>query len=983
MKKIAFFQKNTSGFFNPASFNLPKVAKNRKAVRVILRRVAKLACVLICAISFITQSAAAEGQQVYQLEIDPQPLGDALVQLSDQTQTLVLFPYHLVASQISPGVKGTFTLTDAMNEVLKGTDLVGSLTKKQVMMIAHNQNGQHQTGKNNMNTKRNTLKTKHTALAAIVAFLFSNGTVAQEASVADASAETTENATTEQLENKPVIERIEVTATKRSAWAQDLPMSITAIGNQEIEKRGLVQMDDYMSTLPGVTMQDLGTVGNSIVIRGTAVQPQEEKEAVSVYFGETPVSGLGAVDAGSTDFKMVDIQRVEVLRGPQGTLFGAGSMGGTVRIIPTAPNLIETEGNVAAMYSQTGGYGSGNNSLQGVVNLPLIEDTLALRAVAYRFDDSGYIKSIADSYNGPFNLPPTANTKDTFGETAAAWGATVKDEGDRGAVVTDGARIAALWRPTDAFSANLSYVTQTSEQDGRGDIDTAYGDFVQLRVKPSPNSPLLDGPDLVAGPPLGAEGTYSKVNITNLTLDYDLDWGNFHSSTSWLEQDSWSRMDHVRNLPVMGMLFSTYSVEAENFSQEIRFASNFDGPLQALLGFYYEDNDKQRDYAEGFLGDPSELSNFFDSLEANWNSVFAAPSNAPVDFAWTEAYWSISPNVTSLQQTAWFGELNWEITEQISVLLGMRDYEYKQSNLSYSQGFWDESIVPIVNSDVAGKNSGQTYKASLSWTPNSKTLIYAQWTEGFRPGDALARLNPAQYDPEGTGFYTAADGLKVPIRNQTDPDTLESYEIGLKASFFNNRVNLDTALYYINWEGLPVGLRVMRLDIENASSAYTINAGKSTSKGLELSSNILLSDNIRLYVSTSYNNSELSEDGILGLKGDDLPGSADFNFSAGLEYNFEWFGYPAFARVDYSYLDEFLTYLPSEPESLTAPESGGYGLVHFKSGIQMGNFNTSLFVKNLTNEDDFSWLSTEFSTVGPRGHRLRPRTIGLNVSYQF
>ena len=162
-----------------------------------------------------------------------------------------------------------------------------------------------------------------------------------------------------------LLEEVVVTATKRETSLQDTAMSISAIGGETIEKRNLVGMEDYLPFIPGVSMQDRGAGQNDIVVRGISVGSQFERNpATGIYFGETPVTGLSTPTdgqgAGSGDIKLVDIERVEVLRGPQGTLYGQGSLGGTVRVIPNKPSLSNFEGKVAARYSQTGEEGGDN-----------------------------------------------------------------------------------------------------------------------------------------------------------------------------------------------------------------------------------------------------------------------------------------------------------------------------------------------------------------------------------------------------------------------------------------------------------------------------------------------------------------------------------------------------------------------------------------------------------------------------------------------
>ena len=184
-------------------------------------------------------------------------------------------------------------------------------------------------------------------------------------------------------------------------------------------------MDDYLRNVPGVSFQDRGAGQNTIVIRGMATDSQQGSTTAGAYFGETSIASMqgpsnGGV-GGNADVKLVDIERVEVLRGPQGTLYGAGSMAGTVRIIPNAPKLDTLEGSIATRYSNTAEAGGDNYSVQAVLNLPVIEDKLAVRGVAYRFDNSGFIDNVAASQ--PTSWITDAVTLD---------GAVAEDKGDRG-----------------------------------------------------------------------------------------------------------------------------------------------------------------------------------------------------------------------------------------------------------------------------------------------------------------------------------------------------------------------------------------------------------------------------------------------------------------------------------------------------------------------------------------------------------------------
>ena len=195
------------------------------------------------------------------------------------------------------------------------------------------------------------------------------------------------------------IDEIVVTATRRATSLQDTAISIAAIGGEEISRRNLSEMKDYLRAIPGINLFDGGVGRNAVVVRGLAMDPRFEANTGSpttgVYFGEVPLAGLAA-QSGSADLKMIDLERVEVLRGPQGTLFGSSSLAGAVRNIPNAPNTEELAGQISKLVIQILPNSEvSNTKVEGVINIPLIDDILAVRAVAYRHDTSGYIKNIA------------------------------------------------------------------------------------------------------------------------------------------------------------------------------------------------------------------------------------------------------------------------------------------------------------------------------------------------------------------------------------------------------------------------------------------------------------------------------------------------------------------------------------------------------------------------------------------------------------
>jgi len=252
-----------------------------------------------------------------------------------------------------------------------------------------------------------------------------------------------------------VLEKVVVSAQKRGDEnLEGLAMSATVITDEKIERRQLVGMEDYLRNVPGVTYQEYGAGRSTIVIRGISADPQENFQTTGTYINETPVTNLGDFGASSPELKLIDVERVEILRGPQGTLYGASSVGGTVRIMTRQPQLDEFSGNVAATLSSTSNLGGTNYHGEGIINVPVVEDKFAIRAVGYSHEDSGYYRNIAAS-------DPVKSA------SAARTGALVLDRDDVGNSSLRGGRISARWEPTRRLGVDLMVLGQTLEQDGK------------------------------------------------------------------------------------------------------------------------------------------------------------------------------------------------------------------------------------------------------------------------------------------------------------------------------------------------------------------------------------------------------------------------------------------------------------------------------------------------------------------------------------
>ncbi|MEZ5713400.1 MAG: TonB-dependent receptor [Sphingobium sp.] len=768
----------------------------------------------------------------------------------------------------------------------------------------------------------------------------------------------------QEAKSAPVQElrEIVVTATKRATKLVETPISMTVLGSDEIDTRNLQEMQDYLNAVPGVTMQDLSGqgAGNSIVIRGIAVDVQSttDKQAIATYFGEVPTARNGG---GFVDLKMVDIERVEVLRGPQGTLFGSGSMGGTLRIIPKAPDLNDFEGMIGSGYSHTGGHGGGNTEFKGVVNIPLIQDKMAFRAVGYRYDTSGYVQNLAASYTGPFQVR----------DAAANWGGAAVDDDSQGAQTVSGARASLLVHPADGLDITLSYAWQKSDNDGTGLIFGFLPDKYST-IWTHPGDTVARYHTFKPGLDLGGTFASETAHIGNLTIEYDAGWGQFISATSYVDINRTSAYDGTYYLQsILGMFGIGYNYRSKQFSQEVRFASSFDGPFQILAGAYYEHLPYTENSGDFFTGSAARQQASLELLNSilGWNIAPFPAYMGHFNYDYTG------------NQTALFGEVSYDILDNLKITVGARHYDYDRTeyaiDVSPSPSNFGTVDAPFVNRDNVSKNKGETYKAGIEWRPDENKFLYFTWSEGFRPGQFVLKPPLEFYDPTNSGFYTAEDGSQIPITDGLAPDTLQNYEIGFKGTFAGGRIALSAAAYHIDWKGLPVTVGIRNIVSPPATTGVRLNAGKAVVDGFELEGRFRLMEALTLDLGGSYNVAKLDGDSSLGASGTKLPGSADYQITAGLQYDFALAGYDGFIRGDYSYQSEFKSKIAEPDDALKA---GGYGMLNMSAGMTFNDFSVNVFVKNLTNQDDITWLQ---SANYPSYYRLRPRTAGFNVAYRF
>jgi len=855
----------------------------------------------------VSLPAFSEQAQRYQIDIASQNVEQALRALANVTAKQLLFPYDLVESLESTAVSGRYTLISALDIILTGTPLSGELTEDGVILITlslKKSEGEESNMKSIMNRKKN-------ILASTIAFFVGAGGVqglaAEEVGVS----------------NQSRIDEIIVTANKRGPGQsiQDSAMSITALTGGTIAKRGFLDLSDFAPAVPGVAMLDFGPGDKRVFMRGLG-SASDQQSLTNAYLGEIPLSTGGN---GTVDLRLVDIERIEVLKGPQGTQYGSGSLSGTLRYIPVAPNLDTMEGSIEVDFATFSESDDTSESFTGVFNAPLIDGVLGLRIAAYHFEDAGINDYVSNE------------TIETF---AAITGNQVKVEEDADSMTTTGIRASLLWDISDELNINLTLGTQDQELDGSNYSFDALGTYQGLALETKDDSRNND------------------ADYASLVVNFDLGWAELTSSSTMLS----TNLVYLRNTypfaPILsvGPTTQEFPSEVDSLTQEFRLSSQLEGPLQYLAGLYYEDIEREGGFEMLWHGVP-----FTDTVGAY------GPAGAEYGYAANDGVFIRDSSTSDQQQFALFSELSYQLNEVLELTVGARHFDYDQSSEVAGS---PDAVINSAASARGSSNKGQTYKANLSFTPNDNTLIYTQWSEGFRIGRAQNVPPASTCDVDNDGFLDHTSGRLV---KELEPDVTENIELGAKFTLLDNRLMLNTTVYQMDWTNLP---QVFRDTTDICFGSIFNNVGEVRSEGVEVELSYLVTEALSVDLALSYNESNFTkttDDSSIEV-GEELAFAPHSQANLGVEYRFDVSSYPMFIRTDINYR--------GEAESFTKindhPTNGDYINIGLRAGINIDQWELALYGNNLLNED-----AATFYDAADISGRLRPRKLGLNVKYAF
>ena len=717
-----------------------------------------------------------------------------------------------------------------------------------------------------------------------------------------------------------------VTATKEEQRLQDVPISLSAIAEAELERRGTFDLLDIAGSIPNVSFS-FGNGEGRTQSRTLSLRGIYGADTTGLYIDETPVDQ-------SLPIKVVDISRMEVLRGPQGTLYGARSMGGTVRLIANQPDPSSFESRIVGELSATE-HGSENYNVEATANLPLIENTLAARMTIYRDLTSG----IFDRFFG------------TPGDTSDSPRAV-----DRGTdqTTTTGAKFSLRYAPTESVTLTPRLIYQSIESDGASLADTKPDNFTQQRPFDLPE-PLTD-----------------RLTHTSLEINADLGWGEFVSSTSYLKRFNQQTEDYTQftaspdafDLTTPYPTTATVADDERRITEEARIRTGFLERFKLILGVFYQETTIDADFFSTAAG----FDEFFATQE------LGLPPGSSV-FGTDNLFSAISTDKT--RDRAVFGEFTTDVTEHLSFILGARWFDAVSSLDRFADGIFNGGP-----SHDSGKQEedGINPKYSVLYKLSDDAMLYSTASRGFRSGGVNTHI------PEDLCGDALADlGLTVLDVAAYNSDHLWNYEVGSKTSWLGNRLNLNGAIFYIDWSNLIQGVRLP------CGFGYTGNVGAARSRGVEIEIAARPTPQLNLNVGVGYTDAEITDaesDGagalVAARVGDRIQQVPQWNVSATAEYSFPVAnGHQGFLRGDGNYVSRsFTTFDQSDPLRTRDP----YAIVKLQAGVLGDSWEAALFVRNLFNEhanfSDTKSIAAELAGR-PRISTNQPRTIGIRIAKSF
>lgn len=826
-----------------------------------------------------------------------------------------------------------------------------------------------------------------TASAAVLASTFAFTAAAQEA-VDDAG------------EGELRVEAVTVTATRRAESVQDIPLNIAAVGSAQIEEQGFDELADVLAYVPGINVVDRGgRQGNPIIVRGLNADGLGSGDGnndgggtVATYLGEVPVY---------VDLKLNDLERVEVLLGPQGTLYGAGTLGGAIRYIPKKPDF---GGDTLDVRTEISQYSEADDLSYdtGFTFNKVLASNFAVRGSLDFEKDSGFV-----DYPYIVREIGVSDPDPDFSDPADV-AANLRRVNDADGEDVLSGRIAARWEPTPWLDGTLTYYLQKSDIDGRRGSSkrstVPAGDYELAKRVPEPNE------------------------ITNqllaLEVVADLGFAELTSATGYSKYADDGQRDQTDLLITLEYSYESFPSFAsfthekgkeDRINQELRLVSKTEGPLNWIVGGFYNQLE-QAAYSAEFTPGYAAFAGF----------------SRPDDLEYYSQFYS------KLEESAFFGEIGYDLTDKWTVTVGGRYYQYDLESFSdVDFPLFDPAFIPVgvsslqdsLQADFAAgspngtertgqSDEGTLYKFNTAYKFTEDFLGYLTVSEGYRIGDSNGIADCPAFDPlapnvqgacalaPGQQFGLNAGDVSTRDERQYLPDTTTNYEVGFKSTLAGGRVTLNGAAYYVEWTDPQLTSATI-----NASLPITVNADGAESKGVEFNGQWIVTDALSLRGSYSHTEAALTAAApglvgsitppgfgtvlIDGRDGDRLPGSPEDQFSVFGTYVHDLAGGRTLTfHGGYAWQGEVLTRTGDLGDGITLDS---YGVANASAVYDTGPWSATLFVNNLFDEyyetgvvstPLFNQVLTD-SDGGPVYTRSfytfvgAPRAVGVRFNYKF
>jgi iron complex outermembrane recepter protein len=758
-------------------------------------------------------------------------------------------------------------------------------------------------------------------------------------------------------DDSAVLQEVTVTANKLNAQKiLDTPISIQAISGDALQRAGSAGIMDIAGDIPGLSIQDLGPGDKKYVIRGIN---STGASTAGIYYGEAVISGSNADDGGGfeSDIRLYDLDRVEVLRGPQGTLYGASSMSGTIRFIPKSPDMDKLDGYVTMEGSQTQ-HASGNYNVNGALNLPLIEGVLSLRMVGWKLYDSGYINQIrvGTGVTGVTGnqFAPTPNQVATVPAVGFLKGVNDDDVG--------GGRAILRYQPSDDLSFEASYTAQTESSDGSSRWTPPGTNGFS-----GPGIPAIAGCDL-CNTDVTQSPWNDNIKVFGLTVNYNTGFGTVTGTTNQFNRRTDFSFDST---PIL-LTFTTdpvNQVPGETFepryrkvnSSEVRFASDLDFPVNFVVGGYREheaQNLTVEVLSTNGLGLPTGPF-----CSANACDYGTNPGVGTTFFGRTDE--------RTDTQYAGFGEATWKITPEWTAVVGLRYFTQTLNGVQEeTHPFGGFPGVPDLQpvADPEETFNKVTWKENISYKFSDSLLAYETISTGFRGGGLNAVSQP--FEPVPLGFA---------------PDQLTNFEVGAKGRLFDGLMDYQLDAYFIRWDNI----QVQETTPDNAF-VFQGNAGTAHVKGVEFEFTARPVQYLTATFAGSYQDAFLTQGAnavqyannpTLGRTGDAIPNVPKYQFNFGLNYTRPVYGtWDGMLAADLTYRDAVDAYFASNKTYNL--ELSPYALLQLRAGVINGPWSVTAFARNVTNNR--AQVSAINSAQDPDALlTVQPRTIGVTVTRKF